>query len=426
MTLRSKLGWISVLYFAEGFPFGIVKDVLPVYLRVHGVDLAQIGYLSLASLPWALKVLWSPLIDRFGERRQWIFFCLVALAILSALMPYFDARVAPVAFWIVLLAFTCASATQDMAIDSYTIGILEPGEEGDANGVRASAYRVALIVGGGILVALSPWLGWAGVFRVAAVVFALLAVATRYTPAQPLAASEPGVGAFAAIEVWASRRGAWAVVLFVLIYKLGDAAMGPMVKPFWVDRGLGVEEIGLVSTSAGVAAAVIGALLGGHFTSRYGIVRGLWVLGLAQALSNIGYAAVAWLDPPVPTPMSFSSLGHFLASTGAAVAEPGRGLVWAASIFESFTGGLGTAAFLSFLMHICEKRHAAVQYALLSAIFALSRDLAGAASGLATTRLGYGAYFMLTFALALPSLALIPILRGWISERAGGTKSDER
>jgi PAT family beta-lactamase induction signal transducer AmpG len=417
MPLRRKLAWIALLYFAEGMPFGIVKEVLPVYFRVHGVSLTEIGLLSLLGVPWTLKVLWSPLVDRFGERRHWISACLVLLGALLFASTGFEPSRAALGLWAVLLAFTIVSATQDVAIDAFAIGLVDEGEEGDANGVRVTAYRVALIAVGGGLVALAGPYGWNAVLTAAALVFLLLAACAWRAPEVRIAPEKRRGGA-AALRRWLLRAGAPAVFAFVLVYKLGDAAMGPMVKPFWLDRGLAAAEVGLVSTSFGVAATIAGALVGGRLTDRWGIFAGLWVLGLAQATSNLGYAAVAWIDPPPPT-LAVASL----ADVWAALGEPARAMIYAASVLESFTAGLGTAAFLAFLMHVCEKEHAAVQYALLSAVFALSRDAAGAASGWATTRLGYGGYFLLTFALALPAYGLLPWVRQWVDERrprAGG------
>jgi PAT family beta-lactamase induction signal transducer AmpG len=411
VTLRRKLTWVAILYFAEGMPFGVVKDVVPVYFRVHGVSLTEIGLVSLLGLPWTLKVLWSPLVDRFGDRRQWIGGCLLALAVLIGCSTMFDAAPPPAGLWVVLFGFTAAAATQDVAIDAYTIALLDPGEEGDANGVRVSAYRVALIATGGGLLLLAPWLGWSVVFGGAALLFALLAVAASRAPRVAVVPAAERQHWLAALRRWLVRPGAWAVFLFVLIYKLGDAAMAPMIKPFWLDRGLGVAEIGIVSTSFGVVATIGGALFGGWLTSRWGIYRGLWVLGLAQAISNLGYAAVAWVNPPPPA-LAVSSLAGALAALG----EPARAMVYGASIVESFTGGLGTAAFLAFLMHVCEKEHAAVQYAALSALFAFSRDLTGAASGAGAQWLGYGSYFLVTFALAFPAYALLPVIRSWIRD----------
>ena len=420
MTFRRKLAWVGGLYVAEGMPFGIVRDVLPVYFRVHGVSLTEIGLLSLLGTPWTLKVLWSPLVDRFGQRQQWITGCLVTMVVLMALVPLFDPVIVSTWLWVVLLAFTVASATQDIAIDAYTISLLEPGEEGTANGVRVSAYRVALIVSGGGLVILAGFFAWPIVFLAAALLFAFLALGSLWAPRLIVPEVERQAW-LAAMKGWLLRPGALAVLFFVLIYKLGDAAMGPMIKPFWLDRGLAIAEIGLVSTSVGVVATILGALVGGVLTSRWGIFRGLWVLGLAQALSNLTYAAVAWANPPLPV-MAVSSLGGVLE----AVSEPARAMIYAASIVESFTGGLGTAAFLAFLMHVCDKAHAAVQYALLSAVFAFSRDVVGAGSGWMTTRVGYDAYFLLTFFLALPAFGLLPFIKSWIHDRSGVQGSGSR
>ena len=185
------------------------------------------------------------------------------------------------------------------------------------------------------------------------------------------------------------------LVLFVLTYKLGEFAIGPMVKPFWVDQGRSLFEIGLVPTSFGIVLSVVGALSGGAFISRFGIFHGIWVLGLLQAVSNLGYALVAWGDL-------------------------GRVGLYSASIFESFSGGLGTAAFLAFLMNICQKEHATTQYAFLSSIFSLTGRLVGGVSGLGAEHFGYGNYFALTFLLALPAYALLPWVKAWIRETPQG------
>jgi PAT family beta-lactamase induction signal transducer AmpG len=185
------------------------------------------------------------------------------------------------------------------------------------------------------------------------------------------------------------------LVLFVLTYKLGEFAIGPMVKPFWVDQGRSIFEIGLVPTTFGIVLSVAGALAGGAFISRYGIFRGVWVLGLLQAISNLGYAFVAWGD-----------LGRF-------------GL-YGASVFESFSGGLGTAAFLAFLMNVCDKEHATVQYAFLSSVFSLTGRLVGGLSGLGAERAGYGNYFALTFFISMPAFALLPWVKSWIHEKDRG------
>jgi PAT family beta-lactamase induction signal transducer AmpG len=290
--------------------------------------------------------------------------------------------------------FTAAAATQDIAIDAYTIEMLTPGEEGVANGVRVAAYRVALIVAGGVLVALAGRAGWGGAFSGAAALLAVLAAAILMLPRLPRREHDTARW-LRTFRAWLARPGAIAVFLFILLYKVGDTAMGPMVRPFWVDRGLTLDDIAFVTTAFGVGATIVGALVGGALTSRIGIFHALWMLGLLQALSNLGYAA-------------------------AALADAGRPGIYAASLLESFTGGLGTAAFLSFLMNICDKEQAATQYALLSALFNLSGTLVGAFSGHGAEQLGYGSYFALTFLLALPAYALLPWVRQWIRDRPTG------
>ncbi|MEA2625938.1 MAG: transporter, family, beta-lactamase induction signal transducer AmpG [Candidatus Binatota bacterium] len=387
MTTRRKLAWVSILYFAEGLPFGLIVDNLPVYFRAHGVSLVDVGLLSLVGLPWSLKLLWAPLVDTTGHHRRWIAAALACMAAGMAALCTLDPSRVGVSLWLLLFAFVMASATQDIAIDGYTVALIDRGEEGVANGLRVSAYRAAMIVGGGGLVLLAYRVGWTAAFVTAAVLLLAIAVAVSALPAIPVE-SGPRPEWLPTFRAWLNRPGAAFVLLFVLTYKLGDASMGPMVKPFWLDRGLSVAEIGTVSNTGGIALGVAGALAGGVFTSRYGVFTGLWALGLTQALSNLGYAAAAW-------------------------SEAGRAGIYAASLFESFTGGLGTAAFLAFLMRACDRELAASQYALLSALFALTRTLAGSVSGYAATRLGYAPFFALTFALSFPSYAFLPWVRRW-------------
>jgi len=246
-----------------------------------------------------------------------------------------------------------------------------------------------VLIGGG-MVLLASILQWTLLYLIAAVVLALLALSTLVVPRLdlPATARERWLAGFVG---WIGTWNAIPLVLFVLFYRLGEYAIGPMVKPFWVDQGRSVFEIGLVPTTFGIILSVAGALSGGAFISRYGTFRGVWVLGLLQAVSNLGYALVAW-----------ASLGRF-------------GL-YGASVFESFSGGLGTAAFLAFLMNVCQKEHATIQYAFLSSIFSLTGRLMGGLSGLGAERFGYGNYFALTFLLSLPAYGLLPWVKRWIHD----------
>ena len=394
-TSRSKLRVVGLLYFIEGSPVSVLWEVLPVYLRVHGTSLRAIGALRLLELPFSLKFLWSPLVQRFGDRRTWVTSAMLVVGIVVALFPLADPAHELGMLFVLVLVLAIASATQDMAIDAYTVALVGQEEQGPANGVRASAYRVALVLIGSGMVALAYWLPWTLLFGAAALVFAGLGLAVRWVPRLDVPAEArrhwlaPFVG-------WIGTWRAVPLVLFVLTYKLGEFAIGPMVKPFWVDRGRSLLEIGLVPTALGIGLSIAGALAGGAFMQRYGTFTALWALGLPQAISNLGYAAVARWELPWPA-------------------------LYAASMIDSFSGGLGTAAFLGFFLAVCDPERATLQYAFLSSLFSFTGRLAGAVSGIGTERWGYGPYFALTFLASLPGLCLVPFIASWLPARPGPT-----
>jgi PAT family beta-lactamase induction signal transducer AmpG len=395
---RKKLAVIALLYFIQGAPAAILWEVLPVYFRVNGVSLRAIGGLRLLELPYSLKFFWSPLVHRYGDRRIWITACMLGIAAVLFTLPFVNVAAVGLIVLVLILAFTTLSATQDVAIDSYSVALVNRQEEGAANGVRASAYRIALVLAGGGLVFLAGAIAWNSLFVLAAVVFGVLAFSAVTVPRLSIT-NESRERWLAGFVGWAGTWRVIPLILFVLTYKLGEFAIGPMVKPFWVDYGKSIWpnsedlmfQIGLFPTTFGIVLSVFGALMGGAFISRYGIFHGVWFLGLLQAVSNLGYSAVYWLN-----------LGRF-------------GL-YGASMFESLSGGLGTAAFLAFLMNVCEKEHATVQYAFLSSIFSLTGRLIGGFSGLGAERYGYGNYFAITFLLSLPAYVFLPWVRGWINE----------
>ena len=395
---RKKLAVIALLYFIQGAPAAILWEVLPVYFRINGVSLRAIGGLRLLELPYSLKFFWSPLVHRYGDRRIWITVCMLGIAAVLLTLPFVNIAGVGLIVLLLILAFTTLSATQDVAIDSYSVALVNREDEGAANGVRASAYRIALVFAGGGLVFLAGAIAWNSLFVLAAVVFAILAFSAITVPRLSIT-SESREHWLAGFVGWAGTWRVIPLILFVLTYKLGEFAIGPMVKPFWVDYGKTIWpnaddlmfQIGLFPTTFGIVLSVVGALMGGAFISRYGIFHGVWFLGVLQAISNLGYSLVYWLN-----------LGRF-------------GL-YGASMFESLSGGLGTAAFLAFLMNVCDKEHATVQYAFLSSIFSLTGRLIGGFSGLGAERYGYGNYFAMTFLLSLPAYLLLPWIRGWIKE----------
>ncbi|MEO8485210.1 MAG: MFS transporter [Betaproteobacteria bacterium] len=484
--LRNKLFWVGVLYFSEGFPLGVFYEIFPVYFRQQGVELRQIGVLSLLGLAWTLKFLWAPAIDYWRHHRRWMAVVDVAMGVAMiafAMQSGFGPGV-----WIAIGVFTMLSATNDIAIDGYTIELLSKDELGLANGIRIGMYRVGMLASGAVLMA-SDALGWTGAFACAAVIFFGLAVVsllappertivvtraslgseiaalarspsalavvaafalgvvalvdsvTQWSAREPLfwpgaiagalalagvvalagrarrgnpaggvapTASAPAGGdalaggvLFGALMELLRRPGIVPVLVFILIFKLPDAAMGFMVKPFWVDAGFTAAQIGLVSVNIGLALSIAGGIAGGWITDRIGIVHALWILGIVQAASNLGYWAAALVLPAV--------------ATGSVVPFEHQAILYAASALESFTGGLGTAAFLAFLMAIVHRDRAATEYALLSSVFALSRSVAGWVGGLGAQEMGYANWFLLTFFLVFPALILLPWVKGMLA-----------
>jgi len=475
---KRKLFWVALLYFSEGLPLGVFFDIFPVYFRQQGVNLADIGLLSLLGLAWTVKFLWAPVIDWARHHRWWI---AAANAGMACVMWYFAGGSAN-AFgpwvWVAIGAFTMLSATNDIATDGYTIELLDRREYGLANGFRIGFYRVGMIFAGAVLM-LSGWYGWSVAYLLGGVVFGCNALLALCAPPERNRVSTTGtvaaeikllrdqplwIGALALVllgllwpvlaplakvvgwsgvvqwsQTWwfkgalpvglmflgaalmvtaanhpraqlmregpvfgawvelLSRPGMIAILVFILLFKLGDASMGFMVKPFWVDAGFSNQQIGLVSVNLGLALSIAGGLLGGWYVDTRGIFKGLWVLGVWQALSNLGYALAAYL---VPTGVQ-----------GAEVALVHQATVYSASALESFTGGLGTGAFLAFLMAITNRAKATTEYAILSSIFAFSRAVAGWAGGIGAQEMGYAAYFFLTFWLSFPAYLLLPQVR---------------
>ncbi|HJQ39175.1 MAG TPA: MFS transporter [Thermoanaerobaculia bacterium] len=375
---------IAILYFNQGFPFGIFDRTLNLYLSVEKVPLATIGLLSTVGLAWTLKFLWAPLVDAISTYRAWILGSLVALA--GALAAFGVVPAASTGFWIAATVMVFASATQDIAIDALSIRVTPPERLGPVNSIRVTAARIAFIAAGGGLAILADRIAWRGAFFVgAAVPIVIFALILLLVP-RDAGGVERQENPVRALLEWLARPGSYSLLAVILLYRLGDSALRPMIAPYWISRGFTATEVGNVTTTIGMVCVIAGAISGGIFVTRYGIFRGLLWLGLVQMLSNLGYAYVA-------------------------ISGAGRPALYGAAILESFCDGLGTAAFLSFCMFICEPANAATEYAMITALFAISRTGAGMISGYLAQDFGFAKYFAITAALAIPGLALLPLIR---------------
>jgi len=452
-----KMAALLSLGFASGLPFALTDDAFRAWLTSAKFDLSTIGWLGLVSLPYSLKFLWSPLIDRFvppflGRRRGWILLTQGGLvfAILAIALQMFTIDGLPLAsrndalpilaFTALILAFL--SATQDIAIDAYRTDVLETQEVGAGVGIWVMGYRIALLFAGFVgfnlatrlswksplsqflsdngltLVSLSRF-GWAWVYVILAVVMSLGIIATIAAPEPPEIEARPATLDEAVIKPFQEffqRLGFTKVLLilvFTIFYRFSDAMVGKMAVPFLktlFDDG----TIGTVRQGIGVVATIVGTLAGGAILSKIGVNRSLWVFGFLQAISNIGYYTIS-------------------------VVGKNDYVLLAAINVENFCGGLGTAGFLGFLMVLCNPSFSATQFALLSSLFAVGRDLlASPFSGESAQFIqrnmpswtainqipwlagsdgkGWALFFLFTLVLAIPGMMFLPFFAPWNGE----------
>jgi PAT family beta-lactamase induction signal transducer AmpG len=386
----------AVLYFSEGLPYGIVKELAPLYLRVEHVELKVIGLTSSVGLAWTLKFLWSPLVDTFGTYRRWIAGSIIGIIVSLALMALLPVEVTT-PFYFLLGALAVASATQDIAVDAFTIRATPASLLGPVNSIRVTAYRIALMVGGGALAALGGRVGWRFAFGAAAAVAVLILLFTIALPDDRGERTERA-NVLADLRRWLRRPHAGILLTIVFLYRLGEFAIVTMIKPYWVDRGYSPAEIGTITSVVGVSVTVIGVIIGGWVVARIGLYAGLIWLGIAQTISNLGYAIVATL-------------------------AAGRWAIYAAAVVENLGYGVGSAAFLAYLMSICDRERAATEYALISAVFGLTGTVMGTVSGYIAQYAGYPVYFWLTVVLGIPVLFLLPLIKDVITSREAGAAS---
>jgi len=394
-----KMAAILLLGFASGLPLYLTSRTLQAWMTVEGVDLKSIGLFSLVALPYSLKFLWSPLLDRFippffGRRRGWLAIAQLALTLAIAAMSLQQPQQALQLLAITALLIAFFSATQDIAFDAYRTDILEPQEMGAGAAVAVLGYRLALLVTGSLALILADRFSWQLIYLCLAGLM-LLSLGFSWFAPEPVMRDRPPATLVAAVilpfQEFFQRQGLSQGVLilfFIVFYKLGDALVNNMVTPFLLQTGFTQTDIGAISGGMGLVATIVGTLLGGAVLSRLGINRSLWIFGGLQAISNLAYFILAQLG------------------------QNYRGMVLAINL-ENFCGGLGTSVFVAFLMSLCDRRFSATQYALLSSLMAVSRDLLVAPAGNIATITGWPLFFLLSMVAALPGLLLLPLVAPW-------------
>ncbi len=385
--------------FTSGLPLYVLIQLVPAWLRVEGVGLAEIGFFALVGFPYTWKFLWSPIIDRYtlpllGRRRGWMLLTQLALLVSIAAMGFIKPALSiwTVAYLAAAVAFF--SASQDIVLDAYRRELLPDIELGIGNAIHVQAYRLAGLVPGSLALILADFLPWHIVFVVVAAfmgVGLLLTLSIQEAisnPSPPKTLREALVEPF---REFIERKGVAAaglILAFMFLYKLGDNMATALQSPFFLDVGFTLTQIGVISKFAALIAAIVGGLAGGVAMIKLGINRALWIFGVVQVISILGFAllSVVGTDPWM---------------LGAVVA------------FEYLGVGLGTAAFTAFIARTTNPVFAATQFALFTALTAVPRTLANAVTGIIVEQVGWTNFFLLCTALAIPGMLLLFKVAPW-------------
>ena len=399
--------------FSSGLPLYILINLLPAWLRSEHIDLKTIGLFALIQFPYTWKFLWSPLLDRYsvqvfgrglGRRRGWILLTqiglLFSIGTLGLLSP--KDQLGTIIWLTVLLAFL--SATQDIVLDAYRRELLHEDELGLGSSVHVNAYRVAGLVPGSLALILADHLPWLQVFAITAL-FMLPGMAMTLMVKEPIVVKGgPRSLRNAVIEPFQefiSRSGWQSAVLvlaFIFLYKLGDSMSTALATPFYLDMGFSKSQIGIIAKNAGLWPSVIGGLLGGLWMVRLGINRALWLFGVVQLVSILGFAWLAWLGPQTTiTPEHLVQLAIVIG-------------------VEALGVGLGTAAFVAYIARTTHPLYTATQFALFTSLAAVPRTFVNATTGWLVEQMGWFDFFLLCTALALPGMALLLRVAPWRRE----------
>jgi len=385
--------------FTSGLPLYILIQLVPAWLRVEGVGLAEIGFFALVGFPYTWKFLWSPVMDRFtlpflGHRRGWMLVTQLALLISIAAMGFIkpDLSIWTVAYLAAAIAFF--SASQDIVLDAYRRELLPDVELGLGNSIHVQAYRLSGLVPGSLALILADHLQWHTVFIVVALFMGVGLIMTLFIDEAIAHPSPPKTMREAIVEPFrefVQRKGVAAAALilaFLFLYKLGDNMATALQTPFYVDVGFSLTQIGSIAKFASLFSAIVGGLVGGVIMIKLGINRALWTFGVVQVVSILGFAVL-------------SEVGANPWMLGVAVS------------LEYLGVGLGTAAFTAFIAKNTNPVFAATQFALFTALTSVPRTLANAVTGVIVEQTGWTTFFFLCTALAIPGMLLLFKVAPW-------------
>lgn len=388
-TTVLKLGLLTSLYLSQGLPFGFFTQALPVLLRAQRLSLPAIGLTHLLALPWALKFLWAPFMDRYGSarlghRRGYILAMQLLSAALLLALALPEGGVGLTSILVAVLLVNLLAATQDIATDGLAVELLHPRERGWGNGIQVAGYRVGMILGGGLMLLVFDAWGWRPTLLSLGVLLlgATVPVALFREPSAPSrTGNEPPLGAWLreSLLVWRHQPGAGAWFTLLVLFKAGESMATGMLRTYLVDSGLGLSEVGWMLGFVGFTAGLLGALLGGALLNRLGPRRALLLFGVLQAGAVLLYVlATRGVSPTLLTIICG---------------------------VEHLTSGMATATLFSVMMDRCRPAHAASDYTVQASLVVLATGAAAALSGFSAQALGYARHF--TLAAGVCALAVL-------------------
>lgn len=387
---------VSLMGFSSGLPLLLTGSVLQAWMQQEGVDLGTIGLFALVGLPYTLKFLWAPFLDRYslggmGRRRGWLLRVQIGLILALVGLSLTEPAINPMGVAAAALLVTFFSATQDIVIDAHRRESLADHELGLGSSLYVNGYRVGLLLAssGGLI--LADYMPFSQVYQLLALAMLIGVFTTLLAPEPSIAADAPKTFYEAVIAPFLEyfcRPNAFLILLFILLYKIGDIMASHMSIPFYLDLGYSKTEIGAIVKGFGFWATVFGGLAGGIVMLRLGIYRALWTFGLLQSISTAGFAVLG-------------AYGYSLPGLAAVIA------------FENLSGGMGTAAYVAFMSSLTNKKFTATQYALLSSLMGIPRVIVAAPTGFLAASFGWVAFFSCCALIAVPGLLLLRRFRSW-------------
>jgi PAT family beta-lactamase induction signal transducer AmpG len=388
--MSSRLLAVLLLAFITGLPLGLTGSTLQAWMKTENIDLSVIGLFSLVGMPYALKFLWAPLMDRYvppllGRRRGWLLVMQLALTLSIVALAFSSPRenLRLTALLAVVVAFF--SASHDIVNDAYRADVLHPNEFGLGSSLYVTGYRIAMIVSGALALMLSEYVSWRIVYAVMAALVGLGVFVTFLAPEPEVQAKPPKTLAEAVVQPFLEffkRKGALEVISFTVLYKLDAVLTVALMTPFMMELGFSRLDIGAVSKGFGLVATIVGTLLGGALMARMSLKRALWAFGIFQAFAGLSFWAL-------------SMAGHSYPWMVTAIAV------------ENVCSGLGNAAYAAFMLSLCNRRFSASQYALLTSLMAVTRNVLSAPAGFLVNGLGWNWYYVLCVFASVPAFLLL-------------------